>query len=103
MRVKPGARIAPAWAAGLVFTVVERVFTELGHEPVLTSGRDGKHSWGSKHYADCAWDFRTNFFPNVVTKQKAAEGIRDRLGSDFDVVLETTHLHVEYDPKDRLG
>jgi hypothetical protein len=37
----------------------------------------------------------------VPSEERAdlAANVRDRLGSDFDVVLEPNHIHVEYDPK----
>ena len=26
-------------------------------------------------------------------------GLREKLGKDFDVIMEVTHIHIEYDPK----
>lgn len=65
----------------------------------ITSGSDGEHSPGSKHYADPlqALDLRRWGLP--------PDFIHDwpRLGyflglDDFDFVVERDHLHVEYDP-----
>jgi hypothetical protein len=65
----------------------------------VTSGNDGQHMPGSKHYTDEALDFRSR---HLTAEQQAAWvlAIRRRLGSHYDVVLEHNpeHLHVEYDP-----
>lgn len=81
--------------------VVDQVYAANGIPScVVTSGRDGQHSAKSKHYEKpCqALDFRTHTVP--VPKQiKIRAEIKAALGRDFDVVLESDHLHVEHDPK----
>lgn len=67
---------------------------------IITSGNDKTHSKGSKHYSDAALDFRTRDLTAEQT-QAWANNIRVRLGNDYDVVIEPTHLHIEYDPKPR--
>lgn len=64
---------------------------------VITSGTDGKHMVGSKHYTEEALDFRTS---NLTKSQISTfkQRIKARLGPDYDVVLEKDHIHVEYDP-----
>ncbi|HYC65649.1 MAG TPA: hypothetical protein VEC14_13025 [Reyranellaceae bacterium] len=64
--------------------------------PTVTCTTDGKHMPGSKHYArPCgAIDLR---LPKLLLA--FLEQARALLGPDFDLVLEPTHLHVEYDPK----
>ena len=80
-------------------------------EAVITSGNDGKHKKGSKHYTNNAIDIRGN---NVTDKQMQtiADEIQKNLGNDYDVETEyfpdnpkTTadetlwdHIHIEYDP-----
>jgi hypothetical protein len=78
--------------------VVEGVFGHFGYEAIITSGRDGKHRAGSLHYLGRALDFRTR---HVISHHKTqiVDSLAARLGPDYDVVLEETHLHVEYDPK----
>ena len=99
MRVKPGARIRHCSAQILFAAVVaNEVFHEYGRELVITSGTDGKHSRTSLHYRGDAIDLRTREFDESVV-QDVADTIAERLGPDFDVVVETTHIHLEYQPK----
>lgn len=69
---------------------------------VITSANDSGHMRGSKHYDGAAVDFRTKNMTAPV-KHAWAEGLRLRLGNDYDVILEAEgqpneHLHVELDP-----
>ena len=73
---------------------VEAVFRKFGVEAVITSGRDGKHKDGSFHYKGQAFDLRTWHLIEQV-----AFRLRQYLGHDFDVIVESDHIHVEYDPK----
>ena len=78
---------------------------------VITSGRDGRHSWTSLHHSDNAIDVRTKPHLrgglNGVTKtgrQAVADALSNLLWPLFDVVLEDLggpdeHLHIEYQPK----
>ena len=63
-------------------------------EAVITSGRDGKHKVDSFHYTGKAFDLRTNHVLQALT-----DAIKDELGPHYDVLLETDHIHVEWDPK----
>lgn len=65
---------------------------------VVTSGNDSTHKEGSLHYQDRALDFRTHDLTPTQIEAWAQE-IKKRLGSDYDVLIESDHLHVEYDPK----
>jgi hypothetical protein len=69
----------------------------------ITSANDSKHMAGSLHFQNRAFDVRIwNIDGNV--KEKAAEWllqIREALGTDYDVLLEGDHLHVEFDPKQK--
>jgi hypothetical protein len=68
---------------------------------MLTSGIEGSHGRASLHFAGCAVDLRTL---NVPTEklQPLVERIRAALGADFDVVLESNHIHAEFQPKQPL-
>lgn len=66
-----------------------------GHEAVITSGTDGSHMPGSLHYSGLAVDVR---LPGILDDE-VVKRLRTRLGKDYDVVIERTHIHVEYDPK----
>ena len=72
------------------------VFAAHSQEMVITSTYEGTHSDASLHYANRAFDVR---FP-VHSTQTIIRGIRTALGNRFDVVVEKTHYHIEYDPKE---
>ena len=74
-------------------------FNSLDKECVITSGTDGVHQHGSKHYTGEALDFRTRNMRRIE-KAVLVNNLNEALGPDFDVVLERTHLHVEYHPKE---
>lgn len=66
---------------------------------VVTSLVDGQHKQGSLHYVGRAADIRTHDFTEPE-KQRVFQALRlllDKRG--FDVVLESDHIHMEYDPK----
>jgi hypothetical protein len=68
---------------------------------VITSGNDGKHMKGSKHYTYAALDFRTKNFPTLESKRVFAWKLQAELGPGYDVLFESVgtpneHLHVEF-------
>ncbi len=97
MKIKDGANIERVrLSMQPVFVEAEAIWRNHGHELVITCGLDGEHSAGSLHYYGLAVDCRTNYFnPDVAAK--VAKELQDALGADYDVVLEATHIHVEYD------
>jgi hypothetical protein len=98
MRLKLGARIRGLRTEILfAICVADKVYLRYTAEAVITSGVDGKHSRGSIHYMGGAIDLRTR---NVKGREQIIrDDIADRLGADFDVVLEKDHIHIEYQPK----
>jgi hypothetical protein len=62
---------------------------------------DGKHTAGSLHYSGAAIDVRTRDFPPEALPRLIAR-IKACLGDDFDVLLETDHIHLEFQPKQAL-
>lgn len=66
---------------------------------VITSGRGGKHSYASIHYMGLAVDIRTWGLDNI---HALVQAMRDVLGSDYDVIDEGTHIHIEYQPKNKF-
>ena len=99
MKIKHGVRIAREWAIPVALLASAKAYADAGKPMTLTSGIEGRHSRGSKHYCGHAIDLRTRHLddPIAVTNQ-----IKAALGADYDVVLESDHLHIEYDPKDAL-
>lgn len=97
IRVKPGVRIAGIRAElVLALRILEEEFKQRGEYVTITSVTEGKHSLGSLHPKGLAVDIR---LPRVgaVNLVRTLKAI---LPDDFDVVLEETHIHVEFDPKE---
>jgi hypothetical protein len=82
-----------------VLIAAEDVWRDLGRqEVVITSALDGCHSAASLHPYGRAVDLRTRVLRGIDVAL-AVDMLRERLGDDYDVVLEPTHIHVEYDPE----
>lgn len=73
------------------------VAAQMGGQAYITSACEGEHGPGSLHPHGYALDFRIRDIPNAK-RPALAEAVSEALGDDYDVVLEPTHLHVEYDP-----
>ena|SRR5690606_27313516 len=61
----------------------------------VTSLNDSRHMEGSLHYTGRAADLRTY---NLKDPEAVAAALASALGPSFDVVLESDHLHLEYQP-----
>jgi hypothetical protein len=97
--LKPGVSLVgtdPALVIGAM--VVKDAYAELGADCILTSGRDGQHSETSLHYAGHAFDFRT-WMLTPEQQQDLIVVLKDRLTQDFDVILESDHIHLEHQPR----
>jgi hypothetical protein len=97
LRVKDGVRFhSPAIAMSVAVSVMAAVAREFSIELVIT-GAVERHEFPSLHVTGAALDVRTRDM--ILSKQvRFAREIRIRLGDGYDVVLESDHLHVEYDP-----
>jgi len=86
----------------LVFAlnVTDQIYTSYGQELVITSLNDGKHSRTSLHYIGAAADLRTSYFTTSEI-DNIADLIRNKLGVDYDVIVESNHIHLEFQPKYR--
>ena len=97
----------------LALPVVAYAYATFGTDCIITSGTegdpsDGVHSALSKHYTGEALDFRTRMFRSVSFGYDKFEAdsriemlaslIRESLTDEYDVVVESTHIHVEFDP-----
>ncbi len=115
MRIKEGVSVVdihPAIRYGIL-VINEECHKVVGRGPALTSlGESFAHSLQSLHYGvsfngrkalevddRCrAADLDLDEF-SQDEKDQIEEGCRARLGRDFDLVIEATHWHLEYDPK----
>lgn len=84
----------------IAYTIASWVFSnKTGQRCVITSGSDGKHGPNSLHYKGKALDIRiNNLRPDQIHPVYLT--LKECLGDQFDVVLESDHLHVEFDPKE---
>ncbi len=99
MRLKGGVRITgirPELMVGMM--AAQKVYDGLGYDLVVTSAVDGKHSPTSLHYSGCAIDLRTRHMAVNVAIQ-ARDKIAAALPDDFDVILEPSHIHLEWQPR----
>lgn len=91
--LEPSAEIKKAMQ---VADIVSREIT--GKQVTVTSVLDGKHKPGSRHYSGNAFDLRTFIYSKDQVK-KLVQELKKQLGTDYDIVDETDHLHIEFDPK----
>lgn len=99
--LSPNIEWAMARAAELHFEMFQKPLT-------ITSLADGKHSANSLHYPRertqwtcAAFDFRMGYRWGYTDQERRdfCKALRILLGDAFDVVDETSHVHVEFDPK----
>lgn len=98
MQIKPGVQlngIRPEIVAAI--PVVQSVYAQQGYLLTITSGVEGKHSSKkSLHYKGLALDFRTRHVPSAQ-RPALHRALKSALGSQYDVILHASHLHVEWD------
>ena len=82
----------------IAYTIACRCYGQ--YDCVITSASDGKHGPNSLHYKGQALDLRTRHL-NGQGLQAVYHKLKESLGEQFDVVLESDHIHVEWDPKDK--
>lgn len=72
-----------------------------GNSVWITSANDSTHMEGSLHYKNRAFDIRTR---NVIEGHTSARvwqtKMQLKLGIDYQIILESDHLHCELDPKE---
>ncbi len=72
---------------------IQRLAARNNKEDVyITSKRDGLHGFGTCHQEGDAFDMRPLRYTNI-------EEVKQTLGPGYDVVDETNHWHIEWDPK----
>jgi len=72
------------------------IWKDHGQELWITSTADGVHSAGSLHPYGYAVDFRHRYFEELGEKVSVTEKLAIALGSDFQVLNESSHIHCEY-------
>lgn len=102
IRLKEGVSLRKLTPQGCLLAVVMDQTYQANGVPVcvITSGDDGAHKRQSKHYEGKALDFRTRDFTAAKADKIRAEA-QAALGPDFDIIVESDHIHAEYDPKER--
>lgn len=96
MRIKAGVSLQGVRPEILVAALI---VNEMLVDAVITSGCDGQHMVDSLHYSGYALDFRTrDLSPEHIGA--IARKLRMALGAQYDVVVESDHLHVEFDAKE---
>jgi len=83
----------------LAIAVADQVYTQFNVAFVITSVLDGVHTARSLHYVGEAVDIRIVNIPTTAIRSSIVALIKSRLGIHFDVILESDHLHIEFDPK----
>lgn len=97
MRIKEGVEL-DGISTNITKTwhIVEYYLAKYGQEMWITSGLEGIHKQGSKHHSGEAVDLR---IWDLEDPDRCVMEMSAILGPDYDVVLESTHIHLEYDPK----
>ena len=78
-----------------VFKHADRIWKKYEDELVITSCTDGVHSAASYHPFGYALDLRTRNFSHE-TARSAADKLRCKLGHCYTVILESDHIHVQF-------
>jgi len=98
MKIKAGVGVSglrPELVLAVI--VVQPILAKYNQELVITSAIDSKHSVGSLHYVGLALDLRTWNLGNDAGT--CVHEMKDSLGGEYDVVLESDHIHLEYQPE----
>jgi len=71
------------------------VYKKFNVECVMTEGSGGTHGKNSLHYVGNAIDLRTRDFKEGEV-ELMVKVLRDKLNEQYDVVIESDHVHVEF-------
>lgn len=85
------------WQMFHAAVIAEAVYAKYGAELVITSANDGKHGKNTLHDDGLALDLRT--WSLQGREVEVAGQLQAALGPDYDVVLESDHIHLEFQPK----
>lgn len=80
--------------------MVYSVYTEMNRRMTVTCTGDGDHTPTSLHPWGYAFDVRIRDM-SISQRQKAYRQIKAMFtGTPYQVILHSTHIHIEYDPPD---
>lgn len=84
----------------LALLILDPVFAQFGEDVVLTSANDGDHG-AIVHYVGLAVDLRTRGIPKATLPkmQSAALKALGGVASEYDLLIESNHFHLEWDPR----
>ena len=80
----------------LVLKFADEIWNVHGQELWVTSTGDGVHSAGSLHPYGYAVDFRTRYFRDVPEIAEIRDALQMKLGPKYQVLMESRHMHCEY-------
>jgi hypothetical protein len=101
LRIKHGVKLGGIKPEAVIAMVIAgQIYDAFGEDCVVTSGLDGKHMPGSKHYEGLAFDTRTRTLEKSIIEH-VEDSLKQALGREYDVVYEPekVHFHIEFDPK----
>ena len=96
--IKPGvdlSNISPQMA--IAHSIVSDFYRDVGQSCRITSGRDGTHTH-VLHYVGQALDYGIQGFTQGLLMSLLRD-LQAALTSQYDVVCESDHIHVEFDPR----
>lgn len=99
IKVKDGVTFHDSGRWPIILAAVASAFNAHGAACIVTSGTDGHHKIDSKHYTGDALDFRIRHVDQYQLRAIMIDIDIALPGKIFDVVLESDHIHVEYDPE----
>ena len=100
LKLKEGVRaggIRPETLLGI--QVAASIYASHSIDCIVTSITDGVHSATSLHYAGAAFDLRIRHITATGLTARIRKEMQDALGTDYDVILESDHIHCEYQPR----
>lgn len=99
MKFKSGVKLHGIQPQAILAAIIAKdVYAAHGYELTITSVNDSTHGAKSLHYSGLAIDLRTRDVQQADW-QTIVEEIKTRLGTEFDVILESDHIHIEWDPR----
>jgi hypothetical protein len=90
----------------ITIPVITGIAERFHKDVTLSSGIDRKHGAKSLHYVGLALDITWDQFDSSTEESAGmqfAKQLAARLGSLYDVVVHSDHIHIEYQPKNEIS